>query len=91
MSGSVQIRFNPAGFRALLTSDHAKSLAKDHAERVAEKANEVPSSTQPAAEDPYYVVEDGSDDKRARFRVRADGARAMAHEAKTQALLGAIS
>ncbi|MGX9669926.1 hypothetical protein [Mycobacterium sp. HM-7] len=88
---TVRIKFNEAGFRALLTSGAANSLVKEHAERVAERANEVPSTTQPAASDPYYVVEDASDDKRARYRVRANGARAMAHEAKTQALLRAIS
>ena len=62
----------------------------DEADRLADRANAVASTTDPAATEPYYEVEDGSDNKRARRRVRAAGARAMKHEAKTNALQKAL-
>lgn len=86
----MRIQFNDAGFRELLTGDYAKSLVKKEAEQLEERANAVPSTTSPAHDKPYYVSEDGSDGERARYRVRADGARAMRHEAKTNALQKAL-
>lgn len=85
----ARITFHSAGFRALLTSGSTKSLVEGHANRVAASANAVASTTDPAATDPYYEVEDASTD-RARFRVAtAQGEqlkRNVRHEARTQAL-----
>lgn len=86
----MRIKFHDAGFDALLTGSFAQGLVDEHADPMAERANAVPSTTQPAHDKPYYVVEDGSDNKRARRRIRADGARAMRHEAKTNALQKAL-
>lgn len=87
----MRITFNKSGFDSLLTSPGAQQLLEEHTEHVAERANSIPSTTSPAHDAPYYKVEDGSDGKRARRRVVTDGPRAAAHEAKTQALLRAIS
>lgn len=86
----MRIQFNEAGFRELLTGSYADSLAKKEADELAERANAVPSTTDPAATEPYYEVQDGSDAERARYRVRAAGRRAMRHEAKTNALQKAL-
>lgn len=86
----MDIKFNNAGFRELLTSAASESLVDKHAQELAAEANAVPSTTSPAHDKPYYAVTKASDSKRARRRVQADGARAMAHEAKTQALLRAL-
>lgn len=83
----VRITFNDNGFRELLTSAAVSATLKGHAERVCEAANSVPSTTAPAATEPYYEVQEASDSDRARFRVRAASRRAVRHEAKTQALL----
>lgn len=87
---AVRIKFNEAGFRELLTSAGAGALLDEHAEPMAAKANAIASTTEPAATEPYYEVEDGSDGKRARRRVRTTGERAAKHEAKTQALHKAL-
>lgn len=86
----MRIKFNDAGFNELLTSAAANALLDEHAESMAERANAVPSTTDPAHTEPYYEIQDGSDGKRARRRIYADGGRAMAHEAKTQALQRAL-
>ena len=86
----MRIKFHDAGFDALLTGSFAQGLVDDHTETMAERANAVPSTTSPAHDRPYYVTEDGSDGKRARRRIRADGARAMRHEVKTNALQKAL-
>lgn len=83
----MRITFNDAGFRQLRTSAAATAMLKGHADRIAEAANAVPSTTSPAATEPYYEVHDGSDAKRSRFRVVTANRRAVGHEAKTQALL----
>ncbi|MGB3480853.1 MAG: hypothetical protein WBB07_01385 [Mycobacterium sp.] len=82
----MRIEFNAAGFRELLTSAGAQSLVDKHADALAGRANAVPSTTSPAATEPCYEVEDGSDGDRARRRVKTTGTRAARHEAKTQAL-----
>ena len=86
----MRITFNQSGFDELLTGSFAQGLMDDEADRLAGRANAVPSTTDPAVTEPYYEVEDGSDNKRARRRVRAAGARAMKHEAKTNALQKAL-
>ena len=86
----MRITFNQSGFDELLTGSFAQGLVDDEADRLAGRANAVASTTDPAATEPYYEVEDGSDNKRARRRVRAAGARAAKHEAKTNALQKAL-
>jgi hypothetical protein len=81
----ARIVFHEAGFQELLTSAATKALVEKHAEDIAERANSVASTTDPAATEPYYEVQDGTTD-RARFRVRTASRRAARHEAKTQAL-----
>jgi hypothetical protein len=89
----MRIQFHEAGFRELLTSGPVKALVEKEADKIAEKANAVASTTDPAAEDPYYEVQDGTTD-RARYRVAtAQGPqlkRNVRHEAKTQALQKSI-
>lgn len=86
----MRITFNQSGFDELLTGSFAQGLVDDEADRLAGRANAVALTTDPAATEPYYEVEDGSDNTRARRRVRAAGARAMKHEAKTNALQKAL-
>jgi len=86
----MRIAFNPAGFNELLTSAGAETLVDGHAQRMAAAANAVPSTTEPAATEPYYEVVEASDGKRARRRIRTTGPRASKHEAKTQALLRSL-
>jgi hypothetical protein len=90
MGGLMRIEFNKAGFSDLLTSSAAKAKLRGEAERIAGRANLSPPTTVPAATEPYYEVEDGSDAERARYRVRTTGVRAARHEAKTQALQKAM-
>lgn len=85
-----RLEFHDAGFRELRTSSAAKGLLKELADEMAAKANAVPSTTEPAATEPYYEVQDGTDSERARYRVRTTGDRAAKHEAKTQALHKAL-
>lgn len=87
----MRIDWNDAGFDALLTSGQTQALVTERAEAIAEAANAVPSTTSPAASEPYYVVDDASDEHRARARVRTNGPRAANHEAKTQALQQGLS
>lgn len=85
----ANMKFNPAAFEAIMTSAAVKAKVKGLAEEMAEAANSVASTTDPAAKEPYYEVEDGTTN-RARFRVRTTGRRAVRHEAKTQALQGRL-
>lgn len=86
----MRIQFNESAFDDLLTGSYANSVLDEHAEPMLDRANDVSSTTDPAATEPYYEMEDGSDGKRARRRIRAAGARAMRHEAKTNALQKAL-
>lgn len=87
---TFRLEFHDEGFRELRTSAAAKSLLKEAADEMASRANAISSTTEPAAEEPYYEVQDGSDEERARYRVRTTGIRAAKHEAKTQALQKAL-
>jgi hypothetical protein len=82
----MRIEFHDRGFQELLTSAATKAEVKGHADTMAARANATPSTTEPAATEPYYEVQDGTDEKRARYRVRTASERAAKHEAKTQAL-----
>lgn len=83
----VKIDFNKAGFRQLLTSASARSELRKHGRRIREGANAIPSTTAPAATEPYYEMVDGPSEDRARVRVQTTSSRAVRHERKTQALL----
>jgi hypothetical protein len=87
----MRIKFvrNDAGFDALRTSPGAQALVAGRAEALAAEANAIPSTTSPAAAEPYYEAYEAGDEHRARYRVRTTGLRASRHEAKTQALLRA--
>lgn len=87
----MKITFNNAGFDALRTSPAAQALAKEHAEKIAAAANAIPSTTTPAATEPYYETHEAGDEHRARYRIATTGARASRHEVKTQALLRGLS
>lgn len=82
----MKIEFNQAGFDELATSSEIDGLIKGLADGMAASANSVPSTTTPAATEPYYEVQEAGDEHRARYRVRTTGNRASKHEAKTQAL-----
>ena len=84
---SIRFEFDPAGFRDLLTSSEAKAELNRRARSMATRANAVPSTTEPAATEPYYEVVDASNRDRARVRVQTTGARSVRHENKTHALL----
>lgn len=86
----MQIKFNSSGFQELLTSAAANALLDEHAEQIAERANEVPSTTSPEATEPYYKVYEAGDSKRARRRIVTVGRRAIQHEAITNALQQSI-
>ncbi|MEC4856721.1 hypothetical protein R2325_14025 [Mycobacteroides chelonae] len=83
----MRIEFNDKGFKELLTSEPVKAGLKPYADEIAEKANAIPSITQPAATEPYYEVVDGTDEDRARYYVQTANPRAINHEKVTDALL----
>jgi hypothetical protein len=85
----MKFRRNDAGFDQLRTSAATDAWAKSKAETMAELANAVPSTTDPAATEPYYEVVEWGDEHRAKYLVRATSPRARRHETKTQALLRA--
>ncbi len=80
---------NNAGFAALRQS--YKSEIKSYADRMEAAANAIPSTTDPAATEPYYKTYDASDGDRPRFRVVTANIRAQRHEARTFALQRAYS
>ncbi len=80
---------NNAGFAALRHSH--KSELKSRAERMEASANAIPSTTSPAATEPYYETYDASDEDRPRYRIATTSRRAQRHEAKTFALQRAYS
>ena len=80
----MRIRFNQNAFREIRHS--ADGLVKNEADELAQRANSVPSTTDPEATEPYYEVQEASDADRPRYRVRTTGDRSAKHEAKTNAL-----
>ena len=87
----MKFRANNAGFAALRTSAQANALVREKAEKIEAAANAIPSTTSPAAPEPYYEAYDASDGNRARYRVATTGIRASRHVAKTFALERALS
>ena len=87
----MKIKFNNKGFDELRTSAGAQALVKQHADRIEAAANAIPSTTTPAATEPYYESHEAGDEHRARYRIATTGARASRHEAKTFALNRALS
>lgn len=87
----MRLEWNDAGFDELLTSPAAHALVDQQADAIAGRANAVSSTTSPPADEPYYEVVDGSDERRARRYIRTTGARAARHEAKTHALQQGVS
>ena len=91
---TIRFKRNVAGFNALRTSAWADGLVKAKAESIEAAANAIPSTTSPAATEPYYEakkVAEAADTKRARYRVVTTNIRAVNHEVKTQALLRGLS
>ena len=87
----MKIRFNNRGFDELRTSAGAQALVREHADKLAAAANAIPSTTTPAATEPYYEAHEAGDSHRARYRVATTSIRASRHEAKTHALLRGLS
>ena len=87
------IKFQPnlEGFDTVRTWPSTKALLLEKAERMAAEANSVPSTTLPAATEPYYEVNEAGDERRARYRVTTTSLRAYLHENKTFALHTAYS
>lgn len=73
---------------AVLESLAAAAVEKA-ADGVAERANAVPSTTSPAATEPYYEAHEDNQHE-GQFVVWTANPRAMRHEAKTDALLRAL-
>ena len=88
---AIKFRRNVAGFNELRTRAATDALVRNEAEKVAASANAIPSTTTPAATEPYYEVVESGDEKRARYRVKTTGLRSSKHEAKTNALLRSLS
>ena len=86
----MRIEFNQSAFRELRTSAGTKAKVKELADEIEVRANASSSTTEPAATEPYYQVEDHTDAERARYRVYPTSERAIRHEAKTQALQKAL-
>lgn len=86
----MRIQFKKAGFRELRTSAAADAILDREADAMSGRANGVPSTTDPAATEPYYKVFDASDDDRARRRIATTSTRAAKHEGKTDALQKAL-
>lgn len=87
----IKFKRNEAGFNELRTRSSVDAWAKDEAEKLAAAANAIPSTTLPAATEPYYEVVEAGGETRARYRVKTTGLRASRHEAKTKALYRAES
>ena len=87
----MKFRINEAGFDQLRTSGQAQSEVKERADRIAAAANAIPSTTDPAATEPYYKSYEAGDENRARYRVATTSIRASRHEAKTFALQRGLS
>jgi hypothetical protein len=77
---------NDAGFNAIRKQAQFANMAKSKAESIAAAANAIPSTTDPATEEPYYEVFEAGDGSRARYRVATASLRAQRHEARTLAL-----
>jgi hypothetical protein len=77
---------NDAGFNAIRKAAEFDSWAKREAEAIAAAANAIPSTTDPATDEPYYEVFEAGDGSRARYRVATTSLRAQRHEARTLAL-----
>lgn len=88
---TIRFKRNDAGFNELRTRPAVDAWAKQEAEQLAAAANAIPSTTSPAATEPYYEVVESGTEKRARYTVKTTGARASKHEAKTDALLRGLS
>lgn len=86
----MKIEFHSEGFRELLRSGAARKLLAEKAAPITQQANAVPSTTEPAATDPYYRTRDVTDNQRAKRRIETTGPRSVRHEHKTQALLRQI-
>jgi len=82
---------NDAGFNAIRKQAQFANMAKSKAEAIAAAANAIPSTTDPATEEPYYEVFEAGDGARARYRVATASLRAQRHEMRTQALQRALS
>ncbi len=82
---------NDAGFNAIRKAAEFDSWAKREAEAIAAAANAIPSTTDPATDEPYYEVFEAGDGARARYRVATASLRAQRHEMRTQALQRALS
>lgn len=89
----MKIKFtaNDAGFAALRTSPGADALVKSHAVAIESAANAIPSTTEPAATEPYYESHEAGDEHRARYRVATTSIRASRHEFITNALQRGLS
>jgi hypothetical protein len=87
----MRFKRNDAGFNELRTRPAVDAWAKREAEQLAATANAIPSTTSPAATEPYYEVVESGSEKRARYRVKTTGRRAFLHDAKTDALLRGLS
>jgi hypothetical protein len=82
---------NDAGFDQLRLSAGSQALVREAAEKVEAAANAIPSTTSPAAEEPYYSSREDNTPSRARYLVGTTGIRASRHEARTKALLRGMS
>jgi hypothetical protein len=87
----IKFKRNDAGFNELRTRPATDARVKSEAENLATAANAIPSTTSPAATEPYYEVVDAGSEKRARYRVKTTSVRARLHDTKTQALLRGLS
>lgn len=87
----AKFKRNTAGFNELRNDPTYKAILKRHADAIEAAANAIAPTTDTPLEEPYYKVYDGSDEKRARYRVVTTSIRASRHEAKTFALERALS
>ncbi len=87
----ARFKANRAGFNELRNDPTYKAMLKRHADAIEAAANAIPPTTDTPLEEPYYKTYDGSDKKRARYRVVTTSIRASRHEAKTFALERALS
>jgi len=88
---AIKFKRNVAGFNELRTRPATDAWTREEAEKYAATANAIPSTTSPAATEPYYEVVEAGIETRARYRVKTTGPRASRHEAKTDALLRGLS
>lgn len=81
--GNIEVKWNPAGYRAFNNSDSVQRMLREIAEQVAERANQ----SLPSDAETRYEADVKTGPRMARARAKAIDAETIRHNSKTNALL----